>query len=448
MKLAIVVLAAGQGKRINSRYPKVLHPVAGRAMLKWVIEAATSLEPACLAVVVGYEAEQVRVALGDGYLYIEQREQKGTGHAIRQARAALQGMGDTVIALYGDTPLITGEALRRLLTHHATTQPAITLLTCHLDNPYGYGRIIRRDDGTVQAIVEEAAANDEQKAIREINPGFYCFREDWLWPHLEQIPLNPKGEYYLTDLVEIAVAGGERVEAIVTEDASEVLGVNDRVQLAEAEAVMRHRILRRLMRSGVTVVDPPSTFVDGTVTIGPDTVIQPHTFLQGVTCVGADCTIGPYAIIRDSVIGDRCQIVASMIENSTMEDGSDIGPFSHLRPGAHLGKGVHIGNFAEVKNSSLGDRTKMGHFSYLGDATVGEDVNIGGGAITCNFDGQAKHRTIIEDGAFIGSDTMLIAPVRVGSRAKTGAGSVVTREIPPKTLAYGVPASPKKKLEE
>jgi len=312
----------------------------------------------------------------------------------------------------------------------------------------GFGRILRDEGGLVVGIVEEAVATDTQKKIRELNCGVYCFDGHWLWPHLTQLPLSPKGEYYLTDLVAMAVAEGQAVEALKISDVTEVLGINDRTHLAQAEAVVRKRINERWMLEGVTLLDPTLIFIDATVRIGQDTIIYPNTYLQGATTIGRQCRLGPNTIVRNSTVGDGCTIEASVIEGAILEEDVDVGPFSHLRKGAHLATGVHVGNFGEVKNSYLGPGTKMGHFSYLGDATVGREVNIGAGTITCNFDGQRKHPTAIEDGAFIGSDTMLVAPVRVGAGAKIGAGSVVTHDIPPHSVAYGVPARVRGKVEE
>jgi len=398
--------------------------------------------------VVGNGADEVRRAVGDQVIYVEQREQLGTGHAVLQARPLLEGRSETVLVCYADMPLLSAETLRRLLELHGEDKGPITMLTVEADDPMGFGRILRDEGGQVVGIVEEAVATEEQKAIRELNCGVYCFDNDWLWPHLAQLPLSPKGEYYLTDLVAMAVAEGQVVAALKISDVTEVLGINDRTHLAQAEAVMRQRINKKWMLEGVTLLDPTLVFIEATVEVGQDTVIYPNTYLQGATTIGRQCRLGPNTIVRDSTVDDGCIIEASVIEGAVLEEGVDVGPFSHLRKGAHLAKGVHIGNFGEVKNSYLGPGTKMGHFSYLGDATVGREVNIGAGTITCNYDGQRKHRTIIEDGAFIGSDTMLVAPVRVGARAKIGAGSVVTHDIPPGSIAYGVPARVKGDVKE
>ncbi len=440
MQLAVVILAAGEGTRMKSSVPKVLHPLAGRPMVWYSVEMAARLSVDRPVLVVGCDADAVRQVLGEAVVYVEQADRLGTGHAVLQARSLLAGRSQAVLVCYADMPLLTPDSLGRLVDLQQHSGAAIAMLTLLADDPMSFGRVVRGMDGQVQAIVEEAVATPEQLAIRELNAGVYCFAADWLWSRLPDLPLSPKGEYYLTDLVAMAVAEGQRVEALVSEDAEELLGINNRVHLARAEAIMRRRINEQWMLAGVTLVDPAATYIEATVELGADTVIYPHTYLQGATTVGVGCEIGPNTLVRDSQIGERCVVRASVVEEARVEDGVNIGPFAHLRKGAHLGPGVHVGNFGEIKNSYLGPGTKMGHFSYVGDATIGAEVNIGAGTITCNFDGQHKQRTVIEDGAFIGSDTMLVAPVRIGAGAKTGAGAVVTHDVPPGSLAYGVPA--------
>jgi bifunctional UDP-N-acetylglucosamine pyrophosphorylase/glucosamine-1-phosphate N-acetyltransferase len=440
MNIAVVILAAGQGTRMRSKLPKVLHPLTGKPMVGHAIEAAHEVGDARPVLVVGSGAEQVRAAVGERVRYVVQEQQLGTGHAVLQARPLLTGQSSVVLVTYGDMPLLRTETLQRMIEHHGRTEPAITMLTVVRDHARGFGRVLRDASGAVAAIVEQADATPEQLAVRELNVGTYCFDAGWLWSRLDQIPLSAKGEYYLTDLVGMAVTEGRQVEALATDDPSEVLGINTRVHLAEAAAVMRQRINAKWMLQGVTIVDPATTYIESGVTLGQDTVVYPNTHLEGRVRIGADCRIGPNTVIRDSTLGARCTVFASVVEGATLEDGVDVGPFGHLRRGAHLAAGVHMGNFGEVKNSYLGPGTKMGHFSYVGDATTGPDVNIGAGTITCNYDGQRKHRTEIEEGALIGSDTMLVAPVRVGKGARTGAGAVVTRDVPPGSLAVGVPA--------
>jgi bifunctional UDP-N-acetylglucosamine pyrophosphorylase/glucosamine-1-phosphate N-acetyltransferase len=345
-------------------------------------------------------------------------------------------------------PLLTGDTLKKLVDAQRFHEGPMSILTVTVDDPRGFGRIVRDEDGNVQAIVEEAEATPEQLAIRELNTGVNCFSAAWLWQALSKIELSTAGEYYLTDLVEIAVSEGRSVKAISIADADEMIGVNTRIHLAEASTKMQQRINRKWMLAGVTIQDPRSTFIEPDVTIGRDTVLGPNTHLQGETVIGEACNLGPNTIVRDTKMGDRCEVLASVLEQAEMEDDVDIGPFGHLRKGAHLADGVHMGNFGEVKNSYLGPGTKMGHFSYLGDATTGPDVNIGAGTITCNYDGVKKHPTDIEAGAFIGSDTMLVAPVRIGKGARTGAGAVVTKDVDEHTLAVGMPARSIRKVEK
>jgi bifunctional UDP-N-acetylglucosamine pyrophosphorylase/glucosamine-1-phosphate N-acetyltransferase len=431
LNLTVIILAAGQGTRMKSDLPKVMHALA----------AARALEPAYVAVVVGHGAEQVQQALGDAVTYVIQAERLGTGHAVQQAEQVAAGQSETVLVLYGDTPLIRPETLSQMVAHHLAAGVAVTLLTFRPEDPTGYGRIIRdAETGRVLATVEERDASPEQRAIGEVNSGILCFRDEWLWPNLAQVKRQPGGEIYLTDVVAMACEQGEVVATLQATDPLEVIGLDNRLKLAQAEAEMRRRINERWMLAGVTLVHPETTYIEAGVEIGADTVIWPHTFLQGGTRLGRACTVGPGTVIRDSTIGEGCRVELSVVEGAIMEDGSDVGPFGHVRKGSHLGPGAHMGNFGEIKNSYLGPGAKMGHFSYLGDATVGAKANIGAGTITCNYDGQYKHQTVIGEGAFIGSDTMLVAPVRVGDGAKTGAGSVVTHDVPPGRVAYGVPA--------
>ncbi len=440
-ELACVILAAGQGTRMKSRLPKVLHAVCGRPMILWSVENARALGADPIAVVVGHGAGQVRAAVGDGVRYVTQSEQLGTGHAVLQARQALDGDADTVLALYGDMPALRAETLAHMVALHRERHPAITMLTVDSPDSMGFGRVVRDGTGQVQAIVEEAAASTEVMALTELNCGVYCFDAHWLWSSLPRIrPTPPKQEYYLTDAAALAVADGQAIETVTIADVREVQGINTRVHLARSEGILRARIAERLMLDGVTLIDPSTTYVDANVTVGLDTIIAPNTHLEGRTVIGEGCTLGPNTIIRNTTIGNNCTVLASVLEGATVDDGVSIGPFGHLRSGAHLGAGVHMGNFGEVKNAYLAPGTKMGHFSYVGDAELGTDVNVGAGTVTCNFDGKRKYRTVVGAGAFIGSGTMLVAPRRVGARAKIGAGSVVTHDVPDDALAFGVPA--------
>jgi len=448
MSLGAVVLAAGQGTRMRSRWPKVLHPLAGEPMVCHALLLAQALGAGPVVLVVGYGAEQVQEASADfDVAYALQEEQLGTGHAVLQALPHLEGQVDRVLVFYADMPLLRAETLAHLVARHEETGATLTLLTVVNEDPMGFGRVLRDASGRVSAVVEERDCTPEQRAVRELNCGAYVFQAAWLWENLPRLEQNrEKGEYYLTDLVGMASAQGEPVEAVRTEDVEEALGINNRVHLARAEAIMRHRINERWMLEGVTLVDPATTHIQASVTIGEDSVIWPNTFLLGKTAIGQGCEIGPGSWIVDSQVGDGCRVMASVLEEAVMEEGSNIGPFSHLRRGARLGPGVHVGNFAEIKNSRLGAGAKMGHFSYLGDAEVGPGANIGAGTITCNFDGERKHRTEIGEDAFLGSDTLLVAPVKVGKGARTGAGAVVTQDIPAGTLAYGMPAQVRRKV--
>jgi bifunctional UDP-N-acetylglucosamine pyrophosphorylase/glucosamine-1-phosphate N-acetyltransferase len=440
-ELAAVILAAGHGRRFKSRLIKVMHPLAGRPMIAYSVGIARSLGIGQTVLVVGHNAERVREYLGDQITYVEQPERLGTGHAVMQARSALEGRSQTVLVLYGDMPLLKTETLQRLIEMHRAGDAPVTMLTVIADDSMGFGRVLRDTaDSRVLGIVEEAVATPEQLDIRELNVGVYCFEADWLWQHLPQIRLSPKGEYYLTDLAGMAAKEVHRVQALTVEDVTEVLGINTRAHLAQVEAVMRRRINERWMLAGVTLIGPETIYIDADVTIGLDTTVLPNTYLVGKTTIGHGCAIGPNTWIDDTTVGDNCRVRFSFVEGATIEEDVGVGPFARLRSGAHLARGVHMGSFGEVKNSYLGPGTHMGHFSYLGDATVGEKVNIAAGTITCNYDGQQKHRTVIGDNAFIGSDTMLVAPVQVGEGSTTGAGSVVTRDVPPDSVVYGVPA--------
>ncbi len=443
MNISAVILAAGYGTRMKSELPKVMHPLLGRPMIDWAVRAVESLVQQPPVVVVGHGQELVRAFLGQRVGYAEQRVLLGTGHAVLQALPQVEDDADAVVVTYGDMPLLTTATLHELLTLYTDTRSdpalAMAMLTITRDNPQGFGRIARRDDGSVVAIVEEADCTPEQLRIRELNPGIYCFHAAWLRENLPLVPKSAKGEYYLTDLVAMAAAQGRRIMT-ASAPVDDVYGVNNRVHLAEAEAVLRKRVAERHMLAGVTIVDPHSTYIEESVEIGANTTLWPGCILRGATQIGQYCTVGPNSQIVDSVIADNCRIVYSVLEQARMDKGAEIGPFGHLRKGAHLGERVHMGNFGEVKDSYLGPGAKMGHFSYIGNAEIGANVNIGAGAITCNYDGVHKSKTIVGDNAFIGSDAMLVAPVTVGAGARIGAGAVVTRDVPPDATAYGVPA--------
>jgi len=441
-QLGVVVLAAGQGTRMNSDVHKVLHTVAGLPMIDHVLRSAAPLQPLGAVLVIGWGAEQLRTHLGDRVKYAIQDSPLGTGDAVRVALPHLPDRVRTVLVLYGDTPLVTPETLQRLVRTHADRGPLVTILTAANDDP---GRILRDGEGRVTGVVEQKLATEAQLGIPERNSGVCAFRADWLREQLAQLEQSSLGEYLLTDLIGKAVEAGEQngrwpVESVQVGSPEEAMGVNTQRQLADAEAALRRLLLDRLMSSGVTVHDPHSTYVGVDVSVGRDTVLLPGTHLEGSVVVGERCRLGPGAHIRDSRIGDGCVVRWSVVEDSTVGENSDIGPYSHLRPGSRIGDGVHVGNFVETKNTSIGDGSASGHFSYLGDAEIGANVNIGAGTITANFDGEQKHQTVIGDGAFIGSDTILRAPVTIGPGARTGAGSVVTRDVPAGRTVVGMPA--------
>jgi bifunctional UDP-N-acetylglucosamine pyrophosphorylase/glucosamine-1-phosphate N-acetyltransferase len=464
-RLAALVLAAGKGTRMRSRLPKVLHPLAGRPLLDHVLTAVEGIsaekeeptgeaaEPGeqrshspALVVVVSPDTEAIRVQFAGRCQFATQTEQLGTADAALAARptiAALSPQPSHILILAGDTPLVTSGTLRTLIQVASTSSSPLAFATAQAERPTGYGRVVRDAQGMVRGIVEEKNASPAERAITEINSGIYCIETDWLWEHLPRITRNPvSGEYYLVDLVSMAAAQSHNIPTI-SAPLEELMGVNDRVQLAQAGRIMRERILERLMLSGVTVIDPASTFIDASVQIGQDTVIHPFTTISGRTRIGQECVIGPHSVISDSQIADQCEVIGSWLEEARLEPDVRVGPMSHLRPGAHLASGVRLGNYAEVKKSYIGANTQMHHFSYMGDATVGKNVNIGAGSITLNYDGTPiKKQTTIEDNVFLGSDTLLIAPVTIGQGASTGAGAVVKRNVDPGALVVGIPARP------
>jgi bifunctional UDP-N-acetylglucosamine pyrophosphorylase/glucosamine-1-phosphate N-acetyltransferase len=435
-ELAAVILAAGQGKRMKSRIPKVLHPVAGRPMIHHVLGLAKSVGASPIVVVVGHGAEAVREALKGEELYlVVQDPQLGTGHAVMQARKAIEDHEGDLLILCGDMPLILPETISGLVAHHKELGCAMTVLVGTVEDPTGYGRVLRTEEGRVLKIVEEGDASPGERSVREVNSGAYCARPGDLFQALEHLSCaNSQGEYYLTDAVEILSPKG--VSAYQCSFPEEILGVNDRVELARAEAVMQHRLRLKWMREGVSLVDPASVILGMDVTIGRDTVIEPRVTIQGRTEIGTECQIGMGCVIRDSIIEDGVVIRPySVITEAHIEQGATVGPFCHLRPGSRVGAGARVGNFVEMKNTKLGRKSKAPHLSYLGDAEIGEEVNIGAGTITCNYDGREKHKTIIEDRVFVGSDTQFVAPVRVMEGAVVGAGSTITEDVPPGALA-------------
>ncbi len=437
--LTLVVLAAGEGKRMRSRHPKALHLLGGRPLVAYPVTLARRLGGR-LVVVVGRGSEEVRRAVGDApdLHFVEQKDRLGTGHALKEARSACGNGSGTVVVLPADTPLLSEATLKRLVDRHRTSGAAATLLTAVVDDAAGYGRIVRKA-GRVTAIVEDRDASARQRQIREINTSIYAFDARRLWPALDQVrPDNSQGEYYLTDIIAILRREGRPIEALVTDDPQECLGINDRKQLARVGALLRARTLERLMVEGVTILDPATTYVDDTASVGPDSVLAPGVVLEGATTIGAECTIGLGSHIADSRLGDRVTLKPyCVLTQAIVEDDAMLGPFCHLRPLSHVGVRAKIGNFVELKKSRIGRGSKVPHLSYVGDAIVAEDVNIGAGTITCNYDGVAKHETRIGKGAFVGTNSSLVAPITIGEGAYVAAGSTVTEDVPPGALALG-----------
>ncbi|MCL2767043.1 MAG: bifunctional UDP-N-acetylglucosamine diphosphorylase/glucosamine-1-phosphate N-acetyltransferase GlmU [Peptococcaceae bacterium] len=430
MNEAAVILAAGKGTRMCSKIPKVLHKICGSTMISCVIDAAQEAGIQKLVIVAGSGAEQVAMEVSDKCEVALQEQQLGTAHALLQAEPRLSGFSGNVLVLCGDTPLIQGETLRQLVKTHQSSGSAATVLTARMTDPTGYGRIIRDVNGFVSKIVEQLDATQDELPVNEVNTGIYCFDITGLFDALRQIaPANAQGEYYLTDIVGIYINNGRTVSALEVQNPKETAGINDRKQLAEADNYMRMLMLDRLMENGVTLIDPNSTFVSRKVRVGRDTVIQPFTIIEGDSVIGEDCVLGPGSRIVNTIIGKGVSIQNSIALDSNIADGCNIGPFAYLRPGSHLGIGVKIGDFVEIKKSVIGNGSKIPHLSYIGDAFIGKKANIGAGTITCNYDGSKKWLTRINDGAFIGSNTSLVAPVEIGKSAVIGAGSTITKDV-------------------
>jgi bifunctional UDP-N-acetylglucosamine pyrophosphorylase/glucosamine-1-phosphate N-acetyltransferase len=437
--LHVVILAAGKGTRMKSAQPKVLHRLAGRPIIEHVLRTVDTLAAASTTIVVGHGAEEVKTALSSRphLQFVVQSPQLGTGHALIQTRPVLAGKTGTVLLLYADVPLLQAATLQRLLETHHSARAAATVLTVELDDPYGYGRIVRDRSGKIVRIVEERDASSEERAIREVNSGIYAFAPAPLFESLDSLAAdNAQGEYYLTDLVGIYRRRNLRVETLLLERPDELRGVNSRADLADLSRVLRARKNHALMMDGVTIEDPSNTYVDEDVVVGMDTVIAPGAVLEGQTRVGRGCKIGPGVRLTNATIADDVTVLdRSVIVESTVASGAAIGPFAHLRPQSNVGEHARIGNFVELKKTTMGKGSKANHLAYLGDATIGDAVNIGAGTITCNYDGTAKHPTVIEDEVFIGSDSQLIAPVRVGKGAYVAAGSSITADVPADALA-------------
>ena len=436
--LIAVILAAGKGTRMRSKYPKVLHKVGGKEMLQHVIDAATLAGAEEKVIIVGHEAELVEKMVGTQGKIALQAEQLGTGHAVMQAKEALAGFTGTALILCGDTPLLDGEELKKFVEAHKASGASATVLTAIMDDPFGYGRIVRDNNGNVRGIVEQKDATEEQKAIKEINTGIYCMECPKMFDVLATLTCNnAQGEYYLTDVLEKLNAAGQKVGGVVTADSDMVMGINSRKQLSVAEGLMRQRVLDKLMDAGVTIMDPASTFIEGTVKIGSDTIIYPYTWLEGTTEIGEDCEIGPNVRLSNVKVGSGNHLQFLYGHDCQVKNNVTAGPYVHLRPDTIISDHVKIGNFVEVKNSNVGEGTKLPHLTYIGDSDIGSGVNMGCGCITVNYDGKKKHRTIIGDNAFVGCNTNLVAPVTVGPDTYIGAGSTITKEVPKDALGIG-----------
>lgn len=435
MSFSLVVLAAGEGKRMKSERSKVVFKVSGKEMVNRVIDEATKAGVDKVCVVVGHKAEMVMEAVGTGVEFATQLEQKGTGHAVMQAKEFVKN-SENVMILAGDTPLITAETLKNAMSFHLDNNYSCTVLTAVLDNPFGYGRIIRDECSNVSKIVEQKDATESEKAVCEINSGMYCFKSVELVDALDKLTNNnAQGEYYLTDTLAIMKNAGLKVGAFTVENAVEISGVNDRLQLAEAEKVMRRRINEKHALNGVTIIDIDNTYIEDDVVIGQDTVIYPGTTLEKGSVIGKNVVIGQNCRIVNSTVGDGCDVYYSTMVDSSVDEGTHVGPYAYLRPNSKVGKGCKVGDFVELKNAVLGDGTKASHLTYIGDATVGANVNFGCGTVIVNYDGKSKHRTVIGDNAFIGCNSNLVSPVTVNNDAYIAAGSTITHEVPEGTLA-------------
>jgi bifunctional UDP-N-acetylglucosamine pyrophosphorylase / glucosamine-1-phosphate N-acetyltransferase len=444
-RFAIAILAAGKGTRLKSQRAKVLHEIGGKPLLAHVVAAASSIVPAqSIFAIIGYQAERVREALAPtGINFVLQREQRGTGHALMEARDDLQSF-ETILVLSGDVPLLRPQTIARVRDFHLANGAAMTILTAEPEDPTGYGRVLRkvrkgREADEVERIVEQKALRGREVSLREVNSGIYAFASKPLFAHIAKLKTeNAHQEYYLTDMAELLRKAGEKVVAVRAPEPSEVLGVNTRLELAQLDAKLRDRKARELMEAGTTIFRPDTCDIDADVEIGTDTVVEPFVQLIGKTKIGANCRIRSYSIITNCQLGDGVLVLPGcMLEDSIVRNGAQLGPYSHLRPGSDIGEGAHVGNFVETKKTRLGKGSKANHLTYLGDSEIGEKVNVGAGTITCNYDGVSKYPTVIDDGAFIGSDTTLVAPVRVGRGAYIGAASCITEDVPDDALAVG-----------
>lgn len=435
-----ILLAAGNSTRMRSKLPKPLHTICGKPMISYSVDTMRKAGIDNIVIVCGERSEKdLKGLFQDSVVYIKQIEALGTGHAVLQCAPEVEGRYPNIVVMVGDAPLIKSTTIQSLIDTHTSSKSTLTILTATETVGQDMGRIERDSSGIIQKVIEPSADLNAAH-IKEVNAGVYCFNAKWMWKALRKLSPAKNGEYYLTELVNMAVFDNKKIESFVSTNGAELIGVNDRVQLSFAEALIRQNIREYWMREGVTIIDPTSTFIDASVVMDIDITIHPNSSILGKTQIGQGTILGPGIIITDSIIGQNCKIISSAIESSTLESDIHVGPYSHIRPGTYIESQVHIGNFAEIKASRLAKGVKMGHFGFLGDATVGPNANLGAGMITCNYDGVAKHTTEIGENAFIGSDTMLVAPVKIGRNASTGAGSVVTKDVPAYRLAKGIPA--------
>lgn len=435
-----ILLAAGNSTRMRSKLPKPLHTICGKPMISYPVESMRKAGIDNIVIVCSESSEKALKGLfQDSVVYIKQIEALGTGHAVLQCASEVEGKYPNIVVMVGDAPLINSTTIQSLINKHTSSKSTLTILTATETVSQDMGRIERNSSGIIQKVIEPSSDLNAAH-IKEVNSGLYCFNAKWMWQALRKLSPEKNAEYYLTELVNMAVSDKKKIESFVSTNSAELMGVNDRVQLSFAEGLIRQNIREYWMREGVTMIDPTSTFIDAGVVMDIDITIHPNSYILGKTQIGQGTILGPGIIITDSIIGQKCKIISSTIESSTLESDIHVGPYSHIRPGTYIESQVHIGNFAEIKASRLAKGVKMGHFGFLGDATVGPNANLGAGMITCNFDGVAKHTTEIGANAFIGSDTMLVAPVKIGRNASTGAGSVVTKDVPAYRLAKGIPA--------
>lgn len=443
--LVVIILAAGQGKRMKSKYPKVLHKICGKPMLEYVLDNVRSLKVKEKILVIGHKADKIIESVKGDMKYVVQKELLGTGHAVMQTEKLLKGYNGNVLILYGDVPLLSLSTVKSLIKYYLKEDAICAVITAYLDNPYGYGRIIRNEKGEVIRVVEEKEADEEEKKIKEINSGIYCFKAHSLFSALKEIKKDTaQSEYYLTDVISALNRRREKVVALKIENPEEIRGINTRWELQEIEKIVRCKILKTLSLKGVNIVSPETTFIEKNVKIGKDTIIYPFTYISGKTVIGEDCEIGPFAYLKDVKIKDKVKIVFSYIGESKIGKETNVGPFSQIRPETKIGEKVRVGNFVEIKKSEIKNNVSISHLSYIGDAEIGDNVNIGAGTITCNYDGRKKHKTKIEDNAFIGSNTILVAPVKIGKFSYTGAGSTITKNVP--DYALGIERTKQKNI--